>query len=215
MTLEVGSKGKVSFKAPYDIYNKDIEWTIISIQTIPHIKAFGINVLSLVYQNDELADNKLEEADYDEDIKQGVAIVAFSNDSQEILYIPADRLDLSNSEYSYKYLEKVLAIPLPALPVEFDLTGLKDDIKILIKEKISYDVNIEEVPISGITLVKESDNILFYQGLNNNVIDKRDYRTKFLEEVEKNTLINTSLTEIKALAIRLKKQLEALDEDNI
>lgn len=199
MLLQVGSKGKVIFKAPFDKYNSDIEWTIISIQTIPHLKAFGIDVFALVYEKEELA-----ESDYNDDITNNISIVAFSNDSQEILYVPVDRVDLTAVEYSYEYIEKGLAIPLPSMPVTLDLTGLKNDIKVLVKEKTSYDVNVEEVNLSGITLVNEIDNTLFINAFNNGVVDKRDYRTKYLEEVEKNNILTNTKNELEALVIRLK-----------
>lgn len=199
MILAVGSKGNVAFKAPFDQYNSNIEWTIISIQTIPHLKAFGIDVFELVYNKEGLA-----ESDYQEDIDNNISIVAFSNDSQEILYVPTDRVDLTAVEYSYEYIEKGLAIALPAFPVNLDLTNLKDDIKVLVKEKTGYDVNIEEVNLSGVTLVNEADNTLFYQQYNNGVVDKRDFRTKYLEEVEKNRILENTKTELTSLVIKLK-----------
>lgn len=210
MIAEVGSKGKVIFKAPYDIYNKNLEWTIVSIQTIPLLKAFSIDVLKLVYQNEDLGNNKLSESDYESDINANISIIAFANDSQEILYIPANRVDLSDTEYSYEYIEKGLAIPLPSMPVNFDLNGLISDIKILIKEKITYDVNVEVVPLSGITLVNDVDNKIFFRELENSPKDRRDYRTKFLEEVEKNSTLIISNDNLLQLVIKLKKQIDEL-----
>lgn len=199
MTLIVGQKGKVKFLAPFDKYNSDIEWTITASQTIPHLKAFNIDVLGLVYTKEEL-----EESDYLNDINLGISIIAFSNDSQEILYVPENRVALVSTDCSYEYIEKGLAIPLPALPVALSLQNLIDDIKVLVKEKTSYDVNIEEVNLSGITMVNEIDNALFYSQYNNGAIDKRDYRTKYLEEVEKNNILINTKEELTKLVVRLK-----------
>lgn len=199
MLLQVGSRGNVVFKAPFDKYNTNLEWTITAIQTIPHLTAFSIDVFDLVYTQEDL-----QESDYQEDIDQEVSIIAFSNDAQDILYVPADRVDLTSTENSYEYMEIGLGIPLPPLPLNIDLTGLKNDIKVLIKEKLSYDVNVEQVQMSGITLVSEADNTLFYQNFNNGVIDKRDFRTKYLEEVEKNNILEATKIELTNLVIKLK-----------
>ncbi len=198
MTLERGSKGKVVFLTPFDAYNSDKEWTVSGIDSIPHLKSFGIDILELVYKKQGLT-----ESDYAADIVSDISIVAFTDDAQMLLYVPANRVELG-IEHPVIYREKILGIALPSLPVDYSLATLIEDLKITVKEKIGYDVNIEEISVSGNTMVKKTDHDIIVNKLNLPTIEKRGYKTKYLQEVLKNIALNTIVEDLKGLVVKLK-----------
>ena len=192
MTLLIGNKGKVNFLAPFDKYNSDREWSIVGIQQIPYLLKLGADILELVYINESLA-----ESDFNNDILNKVPIVTLENESQELINVPMNRIGDEDVESSYRYKEYGLAVALPALPVDYDTTALENDIKTVVKEKLGFDVPVEKVELSAITLVNSTRHKDFLLHLQNGIISKHSWRTKYLMEVER----NNKLTIVKAEAL--------------
>ena len=192
MTLLIGNKGKVNFLAPFDKYNSDREWSIVGIQQIPYLLKLGANILDLVYLGEDLA-----ESDFNNDILNKVPIVTLENESQELINVPMNRIGDEDAENSYRYKEYGLAVALPALPIDYDTTALENDIKVVVKEKLGFDVPVEKVELSAITLVNSTKHKEFLLHLQNGIISKHSWRTKYLMEVER----NNKLTTVKAEAL--------------
>ena len=192
MTLLIGNKGKVNFLAPFDKYNSDREWSIVGIQQIPYLLKLGADILELVYINESLA-----ESDFNNDILNKVPIVTLENESQELINVPMNRIGDEDVESSYRYKEYGLAVALPALPIDYDTTALENDIKTVVKEKLGFDVPVEKVELSAITLVNSTRHKDFLLHLQNGIISKHSWRTKYLMEVER----NNKLTIVKAEAL--------------
>ena len=192
MTLLIGNKGKVNFLAPFDKYNSDREWSIVGIQQIPYLLKLGADILELVYINESLA-----ESDFNDDILNKVPIVTLENESQELINVPMNRIGDEDVESSYRYKEYGLAVALPALPIDYDTTALENDIKTVVKEKLGFDVPVEKVELSAITLVNSTKHKDFLLHLQNGIISKHSWRTKYLMEVER----NKKLTIVKAEAL--------------
>ncbi len=192
MTLLIGNKGKVNFLAPFDKYNSDREWSIVGIQQIPYLLKLGADILELVYINESLA-----ESDFNNDILNKVPIVTLENESQELINVPMNRIGDEDVESSYRYKEYGLAVALPALPIDYDTTALENDIKTVVKEKLGFDVPVEKVELSAITLVNSTKHKDFLLHLQNGIISKHSWRTKYLMEVER----NNKLTIVKAEAL--------------
>lgn len=192
MTLLIGNKGKVNFLAPFDKYNSDREWSIVGIQQIPYLLKLGADILQLVYINESLA-----ESDFNNDILNKVPIVTLENESQELINVPMNRIGDEDVESSYRYKEYGLAVALPALPIDYDTTALENDIKTVVKEKLGFDVPVEKVELSAITLVNSTKHKDFLLHLQNGIISKHSWRTKYLMEVER----NNKLTIVKAEAL--------------
>ena len=192
MTLLIGNKGKVNFLAPFDKYNSDREWSIVGIQQIPYLLKLGADILQLVYIDENLA-----ESDFNNDILNKVPIVTLENESQELINVPMNRIGDEDVESSYRYKEYGLAVALPALPIDYDTTALENDIKTVVKEKLGFDVPVEKVELSAITLVNSTKHKDFLLHLQNGIISKHSWRTKYLMEVER----NNKLTIVKAEAL--------------
>jgi hypothetical protein len=192
MTLLIGNKGKVNFLAPFDKYNSDREWSIVGIQQIPYLLKLGADILQLVYIDESLA-----ESDFNNDILNKVPIVTLENESQELINVPMNRIGDEDVESSYRYKEYGLAVALPALPIDYDTTALENDIKTVVKEKLGFDVPVEKVELSAITLVNSTRHKDFLLHLQNGIISKHSWRTKYLMEVER----NNKLTIVKAEAL--------------
>ena len=192
MTLLIGNKGKVNFLAPFDKYNSDREWSIVGIQQIPYLLKLGADILQLVYIDEGLA-----ESDFNDDILNKVPIVTLENESQELINVPMNRIGDEDVESSYRYKEYGLAVALPALPIDYDTTALENDIKTVVKEKLGFDVPVEKVELSAITLVNSTKHKDFLLHLQNGIISKHSWRTKYLMEVER----NNKLTIVKAEAL--------------
>lgn len=197
MNIVTGNKGKLVFKAPFDKYNTDIEWTVSGDNTIQHFNMLGVDLFKLVYEKEEMSQN-----DYDNDLLNNVKIITLINEAQEILNIPSNKIDLSGSQASYRYRENVLMIPLPSFPEDYSFSGLIDDIKVLVKERIAFDVNVETVPTSAITLVTEDNHTLFMNRLNSGITNRKNYKTRYLEVVQLLNEKNTLIAEMTALAVR-------------
>lgn len=197
MTLLIGNKGKVNFLAPFDKYNSDKEWSIVGIQQIPYLNKLGANILQLVYLDEELA-----ESDYLDDINEKVAIVTLEDESQQLINVPMDRIGSEDAENSYKYKEFGIAVALPSLPIDYDTTALENDIKIVVKEKLGFDVSVSKVELSAVTLVSSTKHKEFMLHLKNGIISKHGYRTRYLKEVERNNKLVTVKTEAIELAVR-------------
>ena len=192
MTLLIGNKGKVNFLAPFDKYNSDRERSIVGIQQIPYLLKLGADILQLVY-----IDEDLSEGDFNNDILNKVPIVTLENESQELINVPMNRIGDEDVESSYRYKEYGLAVALPALPIDYDTTALENDIKTVVKEKLGFDVPVEKVELSAITLVNSTKHKDFLLHLQNGIISKHSWRTKYLMEVER----NNKLTIVKAEAL--------------
>jgi len=192
MTLLIGNKGKVNFLSPFDKYNSDREWSIVGIQQIPYLLKLGADILQLVYIDESLA-----ESDFNNDILNKVPIVTLENESQELINVPMNRIGDEDVESSYRYKEYGLAVALPALPIDYDTTALENDIKTVVKEKLGFDVPVEKVELSAITLVNSTKHRDFLLHLQNGIISKHSWRTKYLMEVER----NNKLTIVKAEAL--------------
>lgn len=197
MTLLIGNKGKVNFLAPFDKYNSDKELSIVGIQQIPYLSKLGANILDLVYLDEGLA-----ESDYEDDILNKVAIVTFEDESQQLINVPIDRIGDEDAESSYRYKEFGLAVSLPSLPVDYDTTAIENDIKIVVKEKLGFDVSVEKVELSAITLVNSTKHTEFLLHLQNGIISKHGYRTRYLKEVERNNKLVTVKTEAIEFAVK-------------
>ena len=192
MTLLIGNKGKVNFLAPFDKYTSDRAWSIVGIQQIPYLLKLGADILQLVYIDESLA-----ESDFNNDILNKVPIVTLENESQELINVPMNRIGDEDVESSYRYKEYGLAVALPALPIDYDTTALENDIKTVVKEKLGFDVPVEKVELSAITLVNSTKHKDFLLHLQNGIISKHSWRTKYLMEVER----NNKLTIVKAEAL--------------
>ena len=197
MTLLIGNKGKVNFLAPFDKYNSDREWSIVGIQQIPYLLKLGADILQLVYIDESLA-----ESDFNNDILNKVPIVTLENESQELINVPMNRIGDEDVESSYRYKEYGLAVALPALPVDYDTTALENDIKTVVKEKLGFDVPVEKVELSAITLVNSTKHKDFLLHLQNGIISKHSWRTKYLMEVERNNKLTIVKAEALAFATR-------------
>lgn len=197
MTLLIGNKGKVNFLAPFDKYNSDREWSIVGIQQIPYLLKLGADILQLVYIDESLA-----ESDFNNDILNKVPIVTLENESQELINVPMNRIGDEDVESSYRYKEYGLAVALPALPIDYDTTALENDIKTVVKEKLGFDVPVEKVELSAITLVNSTKHKDFLLHLQNGIISKHSWRTKYLMEVERNNKLTIVKTEALDFATR-------------
>ena len=197
MTLLTGNKGKVNFLAPFDKYNSDKEWSVVGIQQIPYLNKLGANILQLVY-----IDEGLVESDYEDDINKRVAIVTFEDESQHLVNVPMDRIGTEDAENSYRYKEFGIAVALPSLPIEYDTTALENDIKIVVKEKLGFDVSVSKVELSAVTLVNSTKHKEFLLHLENGIISKHGYRTKYLQEVERVSKLEIVKTEALEFAVK-------------
>jgi len=197
MTLLIGNKGKVNFLAPFDKYNSDKEWSIVGIQQIPYLTKLGADILNLVY-----IDEGLLESDYEEDIQNQIPIITLEDESQQLINVPMDRIGDEDTENSYKYKEFGLAVSLPSLPIEYDTTAIENDIKVVVKEKLGFDVSVAKVELSAVTLVNSTKHKEFMLHLQNGAISKHSMRTKLLMEIERNNKLYSVKTEALEFAVK-------------
>jgi hypothetical protein len=200
MIPSINTRAKFTFLPPFDTLAKNQEFTVISIRSIPDLNSNGINVISLVYEVVGLT-----EVDYNQDLENNIPIITFITDSNILINVPSSKVSGVSAD-EYKYQEKVLTVNLPALPVDYDLTSLRNSIAVLVKEQIGFDVNIEEVQMSAVSLVGETDHLQFMNILNSGGLDKRSYLTKYLEILEIHNNQNLVFNKLEEFVKKIKNE---------
>jgi len=194
------------YKTSYNLYQKEIKYTINDSTTKEQLKEFSLikfnflNKLKLVFQNKDLV-NELE-----------LLNIITTSISNNLLY-----LDLSFNKI--KNINELKNIHLSNL-IKLNLNNNQiTDIKIL--SKITY-LNLEEIDLSN---NKISDISCFSYVpfkklrilvLDSNLIENLDVFEKvpFLEIIEKISLINNKITDIKVFRDNKFKKLKELDISN-
>jgi len=144
----VGMRGLYSLKAPYaNLLREQIEYTCIAVQNLTGALANGEDPLTDIY----LANGDTE-ANYETDLAANHCLVTLQSESGDQVTVPNSALNGLPVADGVRYISSVLGISLSALPEDFDLTQLKQDISDLVFDQIGVRSTVYAATIGG-TLV--------------------------------------------------------------
>lgn len=150
----VGMSGLFSLKAPYtNLVREQIEYTCIQVINLTGALAQGDDPKTDVY----LANGDTEE-NYNLDLAANHCIVTLQSELGDVVVVPNGALNGLPIADGVKYMSAVLGISLSALPEDFDLTQLKQDISDLVFETIGVRSTVYPATIGGTIVLSHEEH---------------------------------------------------------
>lgn len=140
----IGVSGDWTLKTPLDTkYTAGLTYTCKAIRKISEMVANGVDVLNLVY-----IPNGLDQAAYDDNVKNDYSVVTLQSTSGALLLVPSPYLGGWPSADSVPYVVMGMVINLGAIPNTIDPTFLTDKVEPVIKAALGLDPEIHYVTLS-------------------------------------------------------------------
>jgi len=183
----INSKGKFKLAPPFDNILSDMaEYSVTGIRNLNEIMAD--DPLKNIYEPAGLTEDDLKE-----DIANNIPIVVLLSSGNEYTYIPADRILSMPTISGLKHQERMLAINVGLLPVNYDLNMLKQNIDEMIYDTIGVETKTEEVLTSAVVLLDDTKTEQLKRLRNNKIKIKKSFRTRYYETLallrKRNSLI--------------------------
>lgn len=163
----VGLKGNYIFLTPFDVNNKNIIYTCMSVRNIIEVVADGRNVLDNIYKA-----NNLTEADYNNDIKNEELIVVLKSELGNWLTVPNKYIDGLPDINGVKYHILGLSVNLGALSVDKNVNPLIESISNEVVNYLGITPEIKEVVCSKPVLVAKDESVIL-ENARETIISKR------------------------------------------
>jgi len=181
MLISINTKGKFTFKEPLNsIIAKDLEYEVVAIRTIKELIDTDDDPLNTVY-----VPIGLSEDIYREDVKNNINIITLSPvEGNTYNYIPESYIVGAPDTAGYPYAETLLAVNLGKMPIDFDMTTMKDEITQIIKELYGLEVEVAKTNTSAVEIFSEVDNALFQRKLKYATFSKETIRVKYAKLLE-------------------------------
>lgn len=173
----INSKGKFTFKEPYNtkIYENH-EYVVESVRSLTELYNSDEKPFDTIYKAIGLT-----ESDFKNDIDDQVSIVVFKTNGGEYFYVPANRILSMPQVHGAKYQELTVALPLGLIPLDYDLTLLKDNLKETVQNTLGVITTAGTVPASAVTLLDKTDDTTYRALLDNRRTVYKSYRTLYEE----------------------------------
>ncbi len=195
----INSKGKFTFQEPFnDKLYESQEYTVTSVRSLLELHNSEEKPYETIYQPVGLT-----EAEFKEDLDNNIPIIVFTTSGGEYFYVPSDRILSQPQIIGVKYQEKILAISLGTIPLNYNLELAKDTIKQTLYDVTGIDSTVEVIPSSAVILLTKEEDTTLKAILNNRKTIDKSYRTKYLELLE---LYNKQVTLNNELQICIKSK---------
>jgi len=173
----INTKGKFTFKAPFNtkIYENH-EYIVESIRSLVELYNSDEKPFDTIYKAIGLT-----ESDFKNDIDNQVSIVVFKTNGGEYFYVPANRILSMPQVHGAKYQEITIAIPLGLIPLDYDLTLLKSNLKETVQNTLGVVTDVSTVPSSAVTLLDKTADATYRALLDNRRTVYKSYRTLYEE----------------------------------
>lgn len=190
----IGTKGKFSFKPPFDKNTKsDSEYTVYSIRGIKELIDSGEDPAKYVYEAVGLTST-----DMANDQADNVPIVILSSGTNSYIYVPANNITSLPDITGVKYQQKMLAINIGHLPLDYSLDVVKETIKEAVLEMTGIESTVEAISTSAIKFITDDEHNTYMKLIDGRKTSNMSYRTKYKL--------------LKVIYDKLKKQLESLEK---
>lgn len=171
----IGAKGKFSFKSPFDTNTKtDTEYTVHSIRGIKELIDSGEDPEKYIYQPVGLTST-----DMNTDLENNVPIVILSSGTNNYIYVPADCITSLPDISGVKYQQKMLAINIGHLPIDYSLDTVKEAIKDAVLEVTGIESTVESIATSAIKYVSDADSETYLKLIDGRKVSNFSYRTRY------------------------------------
>ena len=190
--------GKFIAQPPYDtkISDKQI-YTVTAVRTLEEISINNEDPLNNIY-----IDVGRTEADYLADLSNKIPIIVFTSTSNSFAYIPANMILQIPNIVGHKYQEKVLAINLGSIPLDIDLTPLKEDIIDLVRDTLGIATNIKVVDSSAIMVFTDVEHTGFILARANAMSNLGTYRSRYLKCNQTVTNLQNQISELECYIMK-------------
>ena len=190
----IGTKGKFAFKAPFDKNTKaDTEYTVYSIRSIKELIDSGEDPAKYVYES-----VGLNSTDMANDQADNVPIVILSSGTNNYIYVPANNITSLPDITGVKYQQKMLAINIGHLPLDYSLDVVKDTIKEAVLEMTGIESTVEAISTSAIKFITDDEHSKYMKLIDGRKTSNMSYRTRYKI--------------LKVTYDKLKKQLDQLEK---
>ena len=133
----IGSRGCITLASPFDtLVIPNRQYRVLSIRKIEDFNISGDNVFEEIYQPAGLTS-----VQYQTDIDNGVSIVTFVGDGEEILHIPDNYIISYPVNNGIYYQSKAVVFDLGPLPETYDMSAVLTQAQNLIQNIVG--VNVE------------------------------------------------------------------------
>ncbi len=181
MSLYVNTTGKFTFKDPVNsAIDEDIEYNIVAVRSIKELIDTGDEPFATIYEPIGIGKDL-----YRKDVEDNINIVVLTNtNGGSYTYVPESFIVVSPDSSGYKHAEILLAINLGKIPLDIDLTSLKEEVQDLIQSLIGLKTEAKELVTSSIELMNEVDHTTYLRKLNYGGSKEESYRIKYEKLLE-------------------------------
>lgn len=192
----VNTTGKFELASPFDnILSPLEEYTVTAVRSINEIMTD--DPLNNIY-----IPVGLTITDMEEDVKNGIPIVALVNTGGEYIYVPADKfltIPLINGK---KHQEKLITISTGLLPKDFDLNTLITSIEDLVYNTTGSESEAMVIENSAILILDDVETKKLELYRENIITIKKSNKTRYEETLE---LLKVKEKQVKALESYIKR----------
>lgn len=147
----VGSSGSFKLVTPFDkLILANERYTCQAIRRLSDYLANNENPKDDIY-----IANGATNADYDADLKEDMYIVSLQAMTGHWVYVPARYISSYPIVNGIPYRSVTIAVALPAIPADMDLTFLEEQIKNTVKDAIGVDARTKPMETSRPLLVSK------------------------------------------------------------
>lgn len=194
----IGSKGFFRFAPPFDtLVKNNQEYTVQAVRSLVELDKSEERPYDTIY-----IPVGLSASEFNSDLNQDVPVVVFTTSGKEFFYVPANKILSIPKINGVTYQERVLAISLGNIPVDMDLTIIKDTIVNDVKDIVGVNSTVNEVLASAVAVIPV-DEAKMYEKLREN--DKSVYKSYRTQLVELQELYKQDKIKIAALEKYIKE----------
>lgn len=176
----IGTKGKFEFKEPFNTGIKaNQELMVYAIRTIQELVDSGENPYEFIYKNVGLSED-----DMNKDLDDSIPIIVLASGSNEYYYVPANRLSSLPNISGVKYQQKMLAINVGPLPIDYNLDLAKDTIRDAVLESMGINSTVEVIAASAISYKTDNEHIKYMKLINGKKTINTSYKTRYKQLLE-------------------------------
>ena len=176
----VGTKGKFTFKQPFDNekYNGK-EYEVSAIREIKELQDSGERPYESIYQI-----MSISQSDFEEDLEQRVPILVLTDPASKYLYVPADLVQGMPDVTGIKYQEIIIAASLGLVPYYENLDGevlkkVRDEVVETIKDSYGVNTEVKEIRGSAIRYVTDAEHRKYKRLREKNQVDLFTYKSRY------------------------------------
>jgi hypothetical protein len=173
----INSKGVFVFSEPFNtIIPSNQIYVVTSIRSLVELYNSNEQPYDTIYKAVGLS-----EADFKADVDANIPIVVFSTTGNELFYVPGNRI-LSMPDISgVQYMEKVIAIPLGPLPLDYDLSLVETQVQEVVYNTVGVNSVAKTVLASAVILYSEDQDATFRALLAHKKTVDKSHLTMYLE----------------------------------